>query len=332
VSFDVNPTSRRMLRDLVSAGHVGALLAAGARIHQAGCNGCIGMGQAPATNRISVRTVPRNFPGRSGTREDQVYLCSPETAAASALAGVIADPRDFAREQGLDHPRCAEPENPARDGELLVPPLPPEEARGVELVKGPGIASLPELERFDVAAPLPVLLKLGDDVSTDEILPAGARVLPVRSDIARIAEFSFEPLDPTYVERARRAQGGHALVAGRNYGQGSSREHAAYAPRTLGLRAVIARSYARIHRENLINYGVAPLLFADEAGYGAVAQGDVLVLPGVDDLLARDGVFELENRTRGAGVRVRHDLSPREMEVLRAPGLIRWARERLLAG
>ena len=327
VSFDVNPTSRLVLQRLVEGGQLGALVKAGARVHQTGCNGCIGMGQAPASNRISLRTVPRNFPGRSGTPEDQVYLCSPETAAASAATGRITDPRCL----DMPYPRGAGPEVPVRPSRLLVPPLPAEEARGVELVKGPNVRALPELEPAGAALRVPVLLKVGDDLSTDEILPAGARVLPFRSNVERIAEFCFRAVDGGYVQRTRKSgsEAGHVIVAGSNYGQGSSREHAALAPRTLGLRAVLARSYARIHRQNLVNFGVVPLIFLDESGYDALEEGQLVDLPSIDELTDGDGTHELAVSGGSGAVPVRHDLTPREIDVLRAGGRIRWVRQRL---
>ncbi len=206
VSFDVNPTSRQILENLVRDGHLMSLIHAGARIHQAGCNGCIGMGQAPATGRLSLRTVPRNFPGRSGTREDQVCLVSPETAAASALTGVITDPRTLP----MPYPKVSDPATPILNQEMLSPPLQPRDARKVTLIKGPNIQALPELEAIPDDIELPVLLKAGDDISTDEIMPAGARVLPYRSNIPKISDFVFEGIDRTYPARARAARGGHA--------------------------------------------------------------------------------------------------------------------------
>ncbi|MGB8629854.1 MAG: aconitate hydratase, partial [Xanthobacteraceae bacterium] len=224
VSFDVNPTSRQLLETLIADGRLGALVAAGARIHQTGCNGCIGMGQAPAVGQNSLRTTPRNFSGRSGTEEDSVFLCSPETAAASALFGRITDPRSLE----MPYPRLTQPEITNFAPRLLSPPLPLDETRSVELVKGPNIRSLPNFDPLPDTLAVPVLLKMDDNVSTDEILPAGAKVLPYRSNIQKIEEFAFERIDPTYVKRARavRETTGHAVVAGRNYGQGSSREHA----------------------------------------------------------------------------------------------------------
>jgi len=336
VSFDVNPSSRQILANLAASGHLGKLIAAGARIHQAGCNGCIGMGQAPATDTISLRTVPRNFPGRSGTREDRVCLVSPETAAASALTGVITDPRTLGA-NGAAYPRVAEPAEPILVTDSLVPPPPREESRRVELVKGPNIVSLPEFAGLPDRLELPVLLTMGDDVSTDEIMPAGSRVLPFRSNIPEISRFCFDVLDGTYYERAlaaREAGDGHAVVGGDNYGQGSSREHAALAPRFLGLRAAIAVGFARIHWQNLVNFGILPLTFADPADHGRVAQGDVLVLDGLHAALAavegdEGGEIMVRNATQGTEIPTRHVLSRRQIEVLHEGGVIGWIRGRL---
>jgi len=324
VSFDVNPTSRAQLETLARDGHVVDLLHAGARLHQAGCNGCIGMGQAPATHELSLRTVPRNFPGRSGTREDKVCLVSPETATASALTGVITDPRTL----GIPYPRIADPDNPILNREMFVPPLPLEVALHVDLVKGPNIASLPTFEPLPDAIDVPVLLKVADDVSTDEIMPAGMRVLPFRSNIPKIAEFSFDMIDPTYAARARQVKG-HVVVGGSNYGQGSSREHAALGPQFLGLRAVLAKGFARIHSQNLINFGVLPLTFVDPADYDGIQTGDVLRLAGVRRALAGGGELVVENVTRQRKFQVRHFMSPRQVQHLLSGGLINWMKQRL---
>jgi aconitate hydratase len=326
VSFDINPTSRQVLENLVRDGHVTALLHAGARLHQTGCNGCIGMGQAPATDRISLRTVPRNFPGRSGTREDQVYLVSPETAAASALSGVITDPRNL----GIGHPDVRDPDAPELDIEMLVPPLPADRARAIVLEKGPNIHALPMLDPLPDALDVPVLLKLGDDVSTDEILPAGARVLPYRSNIEHLSEFAFEPIDPDYPRRAKPTRDtGHVIVAGKNYGQGSSREHAALAPRYLGLRVVLAIQFARIHHENLVNFGVLPLTFADPEDHARIEQGDFLAIVHLHESLREKRAIEIDDYTRGLRIRAVCSLSPRQVDVLLAGGLIPHTRRRL---
>jgi aconitate hydratase len=326
VSFDINPTSRALLETLVRDGHVADLLHAGARLHQAGCNGCIGMGQAPATHALSLRTVPRNFPGRSGTREDRVCLVSPETATASALAGVISDPRTL----NMAYPRVVEPDTPIINRETFLPPLPLDMAGRVRLAKGPNIATLPTFDRLSDATEAPILLKLQDDVSTDEIMPAGTRVLPFRSNIPKIAEFCFEPIDPTYPARAKRT-GSHIIIAGKNYGQGSSREHAALGPRFLGLRAVLAKEFARIHMQNLINFGILPLTFSDPAQYEEMQCGDVLHFADLRRTLTAGNELVVRNVSRGQNVKVRHRMSPRQVELLLSGGLINWTMGRLAA-
>ncbi|HJP97995.1 MAG TPA: aconitate hydratase [Rhodanobacteraceae bacterium] len=322
VSFDINPSSRGILATLVRDGYLMHLLQAGARLHQAGCNGCIGMGQAPASGRNSLRTTPRNFPGRSGTKEDSVFLCSPETAAASALMGVITDPRTL----DMAYPDVRESDDPVLDTRNFEAPLPPAEARTVELVKGPNIASFPEIDALPDSLDLPVLLKVGDGVSTDEILPAGARVLPYRSNIPKIAEFVYEQVDEGYTGRAKE-QGDHAIVGGANYGQGSSREHAALAPRYLGLRAVLAKGFARIHWQNLVNFGVLPLTFAREEDYDKLEQGDVVALEGLRENLGHGNTLTASVEGKG-NIELEHQLSPRQVEVLLAGGLVNWMRER----
>ncbi len=329
VSFDVNPTTREILAQLVRDGHLLSLLQAGARIHQAGCNGCIGMGQAPATDKLSLRTVPRNFPGRSGTREDKVCLTSPETAAASALRGVITDPRSLK----IDYPVIREPAEFAdaqAASALLVSPLPPNEARDIILEKGPNITALPEMEPLPDSLELPVLLKVKDNISTDEILPAGSRVLPFRSNIPKISTFCFDMIDPTYAERAAavRETGGHIVTGGTNYGQGSSREHAALAPRYLGLRVVLARSFARIHWQNLVNFGILPLTFVDPQDADRIQQGDKLRLTELHDM--RPGQrLNIQEVTQNRTFVVQQNLSLRQIDVLHAGGLINWARASL---
>jgi aconitate hydratase len=329
VSFDVNPTSRQILENLIKDGVLSALVHAGARIHQAGCNGCIGMGQAPATHRISLRTVPRNFPGRSGTKEDKVCLVSPETAAASALTGVITDPRTL----GFDYPQVSEPTAPVLNMQMLQPPVDGDQARRVQLVKGPNITSIPPLAPPHDDLALPVLLKLSDDISTDEILPAGVRVLPLRSNLQAISRFCFEGIDPTYPERAMklrestvRGRGEHAIVAGRNYGQGSSREHAALAPAYLGLRVVVALGFGRIHMQNLANFGVLALVMEDRSEYDQVKQGDKLRIHELRRALEQGRAPVVENGTSGYHLRVRCELSRRQIEMVLAGGLFNLMR------
>jgi aconitate hydratase len=317
VSFDINPTSRQILENLTQLGLLSKLIHAGARLHQAGCNGCIGMGQAPATGRISLRTVPRNFPGRSGTKEDQVYLCSPETATASALTGVITDPRTL----DMDYPRFVAPEQMLLNVNMLVPPAPADAS--VELVKGPNIVSLPPFEPLPETLQGPVLLKLGDNISTDEILPAGDAVLPLRSNIPAISKFTFAQVDQTYYERARQhQQSGSLIVSGQNYGQGSSREHAALAPRYLGVKAVIAQSFARIHWQNLTNFGVLPLTFVDPDDWNRIEEGDVLKLPEVRQAICRGKHVEVQNQDKHETYRAEHTLSERQIQSILAGSLI----------
>ncbi len=321
VSLDINPASRQVLENLTCDGFLLSLLKSGARLHQAGCNGCIGMGQAPATDTISLRTVPRNFPDRSGTKEDKVCLVSPETAAASALTGQITDPRDLE----MAYPDVCEPDEIIIHTDLIEAPPSPEESATVELRKGPNIMTLPEFEGPPQRMSLPILLKVGDDISTDEILRGGAQVLPYRSNIEAISEFCFDVIDDTYHRRALkvRDQGGHIVVGGKNYGQGSSREHAVLAPRFLGLRVVIAMSYARIHRENLVNFGILPLRLEERQDYERLSSGDRLSVDEIDLALDK-GTPPKVTTEDGRTLAVTYDLSPRQREIIAAGGLINW--------
>jgi aconitate hydratase len=323
ISFDVNPTSRQLIENMIEMGLMDALIKTGARFHQAGCNGCIGMGQAPATGRISLRTVPRNFPGRSGTVEDQVYLCSPETAAASALTGVITDPRTL----DVPYPHFTQPMGLKINTALLVAPEAIE--GGVELEKGPNIKPLPDFDDLPDRLEGPVLLKMGDDISTDEIMPAGAAVLPLRSNIPEISRYAFSRIDDTYYDRAMACRGnaGSFVVGGDNYGQGSSREHAALAPRFLGLRAVIARSFARIHAQNLVNFGILPLIFEKPVDWEDISQDDVLRMENLRTVLPSGRRVEVRNLTRNRSYRLIHQLSGRQLKMVMAGGLINAIRQ-----
>jgi aconitate hydratase len=326
VSFDINPTSRQVLENLTELGHLTDLLRAGARLHQTGCNGCIGMGQAPATDRISLRTVPRNFPGRSGTEEDKVCLCSPETATASALTGVITDPRDL----DMAYPRFDENRTFYVEDRNIRPPAPHPELKMVE--KGPNISTLPEFEGLPDELEAPVLLKVGDDVSTDEILAAGSNILPYRSNIPKISEFTFTRIDPSYPERAKKYQDkGSLIVGGDNYGQGSSREHAALTPRYLGVRAVIAKNYSRIHWQNLCNFGILPLQFTDLEDYDRIAQGDELILKGMVKALESGKTMKAKNSRSGETYEFTYNLSDRQVRMILKGGLLNMMREELSA-
>lgn len=322
VSFDVNPTSRQIIENMVKNGVMLNLVQSGARIHQAGCNGCIGMGQAPASGRNSLRTVPRNFPDRSGTKEDSVYLCSPETATASALTGKITDPRDLEDLYDMSYPKFEQPEEVIINRKMLLEPSSNGEKK--EIVKGPNISTLPdfdELSDFKV----PVLLKMGDNVSTDEILRAGADVLPFRSNIPEISKFSFTVIDEDFYDRALEAKessGGHVVVAGENYAQGSSREHAAIAPRYLGQKAAIAKSYARIGWQNLINFGIAPLEFENPEDFDTIEQGDVLETENIRQQLKNGKRVIVKNVTKGTEFATVHTLSDRQLQALLDGGII----------
>ncbi len=325
VSFDISPTSRQIIENLAALGAFQDLIRSGARFHQAGCNGCIGMGQAPASGRISLRTVPRNFPGRSGTQEDSVYLCSPETAAASALTGRITDPRDMEKLFGLGYPRFRPPRKEIINVEMLLPP----EVGGDRppLEKGPNIKSLPEFEPLVEMFRVPVLLKMGDNISTDEILRAGAEALPFRSNIPRISHFAFNTLDADFHDRARKAEqgfGGHVVVAGENYAQGSSREHAAMAPRYLGQIAVLAKSYARIGWQNLINFGILPLEFENPGDYDSLSMGDILSASEIRSSLESRTEIRVRNETKDAEYRLRYHLSDRQIELILVGGVVNY--------
>jgi aconitate hydratase len=326
VSFDINPTSRQVLENLVELGHLTDLLSAGARLHQTGCNGCIGMGQAPATDQISLRTVPRNFAGRSGTDEDKVCLCSPETATASALTGVITDPRDL----DMSYPVFDEHSTFYVEDRNIRPPAKHPELTVVE--KGPNISTLPTFEALPDSLKAPVLLKVGDDVSTDDILPAGSRILPFRSNIPAISEFTYTRLDPTYPERAKEYQDtGSLIVGGDNYGQGSSREHAALAPRYLGVRAVIAKSYSRIHWQNLSSFGVLPLSFVTPENFDSIEQGDELSIEGLVETLKAGDRVVAKNTRNGERYELTHELSERQVRMVIEGGLLNMMRQELAA-
>jgi aconitate hydratase len=326
VSFDINPSSRQTLQTLVAEGYLGSLIAAGARLHESGCNGCCGMGQAPAVGRISLRTVPRNFPGRSGTREDSVYLCSPETATASALTGVITDPRDL----GLPYEQIKEPERMVINSMMFVPPSDDREARSTRLEKTPNITTLPDFEPLGPDLTGPILLKVENDISTDEIIQAGA-TLRFYTNVPVGSEFAFAQVDDTYAKRALKSRDRgqrHVIVAGANYGQGSSREQAALFPRYLGLEVVIAKSIARIHWQNLVNFGVLPLTFADPSDYDRLKRGDTIQIVGIADALRAGHEIRAEVEGSDKPIRLRHTLSERQIDVLLAGGAINWRRGR----
>ncbi|MCS5697108.1 aconitate hydratase [Desulfofundulus thermocisternus] len=318
VSLVIAPGSRQVLTMLAQNGALADLVSAGARILECACGPCIGMGQAPPSGGVSVRTINRNFKGRSGTADARVYLASPETAAATALTGRLTDPREL----GIP-PVVALPEKFHVDDRMILPPA--DNPDDVEIVRGPNIKPLP------VAGPLPesiegrVLIKVGDNITTDHIMPAGARVLPLRSNIPAMSEYVFTAVDPSFPRRAREAGGG-IIVGGENYGQGSSREHAALVPMYLGVKAVLAKSFARIHRDNLINFGILPLTFIEPADYDRLERDDVLQIDGLHRALREEAELEVKNVTRGFTIRARAQLTPRQVEIILAGGLLNYTR------
>lgn len=333
VSFDINPTSRQVMQNMIDNRTFANLITAGARYHQSGCMGCIGMGQAPASGTISLRTMPRNFPDRSGTKDDQVHLCSPETAAASALTGRITDPRSLEELYDMSYPKFDYPTYELINKDMLVAPI--EDNMSVDLVKGENIKSLPEIQELQDNYDVPVLLKMGDNISTDEILKAGAEVLPFRSNLPEISKYSFDVVDESFYDRAMEAKenfGGHVVVAAENYAQGSSREHAALAPKYLGQVAVIAKSYARIAWQNLINFGILPLEFLKDEDYDAIEQGDTLVLEHLRKQVENEELISVKI-IKPSGEKhtfaTKHSMSERQKEILLNGGIINTFRAEL---
>jgi len=318
LSATVTPGSRQVFNMIARNGALADLIESGFRILESACGPCIGMGQAPPSGGVSVRTFNRNFAGRSGTPNDQVYLCSPEVAAATALMGVVTDPRDLG-----EPPQVEAPVEFHIDDDMIIPPS--EKPEEVEILRGPNIQPLPLAQPVTESIRAPVLLKVGDNVTTDHILPAGVRVLPLRSNIPAISEFVFERVDPSFPQRAKEA-GRSIVVGGSNYGQGSSREHAALAPMYLGLKAVIAKSFARIHWNNLINFGIVPLTFANETDYDKVEQGDELELVGLREALRDGKPVTVRNPSKGSEFVAEHNLTPRQAEILLAGGLLNHVR------
>jgi aconitate hydratase len=319
VFMTVTPGSKQILDALADGGAYQSMIASGARMLEPACGPCVGMGQAPPTGSVSVRTFNRNFPGRSGTDNDQVYLCSPTTAAATALRGVITDPRDLGEEPTFTIPAM---DPGVDDSNILIPP-PPAEAAKVQVIKGPNIQPPPRQTALQNTLFGEVIIKLGDNVSTGDLSPDGAVVMALRSNVNAIAEFTFKRFDPTFPQRARE-KGGGFIVAGQNYGQGSSREHAALAPKALGIRAVIAQSFARIHRRNLISQGIPPLVFKNETDLAKIQQGDVLTIDGLRVALETNSDNETVIARTNDGVEIPLSASflPSEARTLLAGGLL----------
>jgi aconitate hydratase len=321
ISFDVNPSSRQVLENLMEMRALGPLIAAGGRLHQSGCMGCIGMGQAPATNTISLRTMPRNFPGRSGTLDDKIYLCSPETAAAAALTGKITDPRDLETLLNISYPQWKEPLKIKIIKEMLIAP----NDSTTELIIGPNIKTLPLFEELPDVLEVPILLKMGDDISTDGILKAGAEVLPLRSNIPEISKYSYYAIDPTFYDRAienQKKHEGYCVIAGGNYAQGSSREHAALAPKYLGQKFAIAKSYARIGWQNLINFGIVPFEFKNSADWDKLEQGDILQIENLREGIKNNDLITATVKGKNITIVLTYTISKRQADIILKGGVI----------
>ncbi len=321
VHFHVNPGSRQVLENVAQDGGVLMLLMAGISIHQSGCLGCIGMGQAPGSDQVSLRTFPRNFPGRSGTKGDKVYLCSPETAAASGIYGVITDPRKLG--ENKPYPAVQNPAKYLLDDSSIIFPM--ADSSLVEIKTGPNIVPLPDFEALPETLDATVIIALGDNITTDHIMPAGNKVLPLRSNIPAISEHVFEQVDADFPARAM-ATGNGVVVAGENYGQGSSREHAAIAPRYLGIRAKIVKSFARIHKANLINFGILPLVFKNPADIALFKQGEQISILHVRRLV-ESGADEIPVMINGRTVLTLLDISRRQRQELLAGGTLNYVKQ-----
>jgi len=320
VSLVLAPGSRQVLNMLAKTGALSGIISAGARILECACGPCIGMGQSPPSGGVSLRTINRNFKGRSGTADAEVYLVSPETAAVSAICGRLTDPASFGPPIKVELPQSFDV-----DDSMIIAP----EGRGqeVKVRRGPNIKPLPIQKELPPGIEGEVLIKVGDNITTDHIMPAGAKILPLRSNIPAMAEHVFEPVDPDFPRRAREAGGG-IILGGENYGQGSSREHAALAPMYLGVKAVLAKSMARIHYSNLINFGIVPLTFADPENYDRIEQGHRLYIPGIREaILAGKEKVIVKNLTTGEEFEANMNISPRQGKVLLAGGMLNWVKQ-----
>ncbi len=316
VSLAIAPGSKQVFNMLAENGALSILIDAGARILESACGPCIGMGQSPNSKGVSLRTFNRNFLGRSGTKDGQIYLVSPETAAISAVTGVFTDPRTIGK-----MPPYIMPEKFLINDNMVTPPASVEDAPAVEVLRGPNIKPFPVNKPLADNIECGVTLKVEDNITTDHIMPAGAKILPLRSNIPAISEYCFTVCDETFPKRAKEA-GASIIVGGANYGQGSSREHAALAPLYLGVKAIICKSFARIHRQNLINNGILPLEFVNEADYEKIAQGDELLIADIRNIIANDGAIVVENKTKGEKYDVKCELSERGKAMILAGGLL----------
>lgn len=322
VSLAIAPGSKQVLNMLALNGALADMINAGARILESACGPCIGMGQSPNSAGVSLRTFNRNFEGRSGTADAGIYLVSPEVAAASALTGYLTDPRELG-----EAPVVSMPEHFVINDNMIAPPAPPEEAKKVEILRGPNIKPFPNCTPLPNGVTASAILKVGDNITTDHIMPAGAKILPYRSNIPYLSQYCFASCDPTFAERCKEAGKGF-IIGGANYGQGSSREHAALVPLYLGIKAVIAKSFARIHVANLANAGILPFTFETEADYDRIAQGDTLSLPHVRELIAQNQAVVLHNDTKQEDYALVSQFSERQRDILLAGGLLNYTKER----
>ncbi len=323
VNLHINPGSKQVYEMIAADGSLTDMISAGARMLEASCGPCIGMGGSPATGHVSVRTYNRNFKGRSGNKEAFVYLASPVSSVIMALKGEMIDPR----ESGIDIELFEEPSAYPINNNLLIAPV--DDNDDIEIIKGPNIKEVPVKEPTKEEIRAEVLLKLGDNITTDDIMPAGSAVLPFRSNIPAISEYVFYNVDETFSERATKAKekGGGIIIGADNYGQGSSREHAALAPMYLGVHAVIAKSFARIHRSNLINFGILPMVFDDPSDYDTIGQGDRLSIKDVKKTLSGEQKYMIENTTNGATLVAVSHLNDREKDIITSGGLLSYARK-----
>jgi len=319
----INPGSRQVVEHLVESGSLRKLVAAGARILENACGACIGMGAAPSSKAVSIRTYNRNFIGRSGTKDADVYLVSPETAAATALTGVMTDPRELS----MAYPKFPMPEKFILNDNMIIKPLSSDKVSRIEIIRGPNIAPLPDFLPLPELLKGEVILKVGDDISTDHIMPAGAKILPLRSNIPEISKYVFEIVDPDFSKRALEKNGGF-IIGGENYGQGSSREHAALAPKYLGVKAVIVKSFARIHLANLINFGIVPLTFNNIDDYDEISLKDDLEII-INDLNNQNKNIILKNRTNNKEYSLTHTLSHLDSQILKAGGKLPWIKTKV---
>lgn len=323
VSLSIAPGSKQVLNMLAKNGALSNMIDAGARILESACGPCIGMGQSPNSAGISLRTFNRNFEGRSGTADAGIYLVSPEVAAYSALTGVLSDPRDLGEALHIEMPEKFD-----INDNMVALPASLEEAKDVEVMYGPNIKPFPSTEKLPESIQAKAVLKVGDDITTDHIMPAGAKILPYRSNIPYLSQFCFAVCDKTFAERCKK-EGKGIVIGGANYGQGSSREHAALVPLYLGVKAVVTKSFARIHCANLINAGILPLNFKNEADYDKITEGDELSLEGIKTAIVNDRPALLKNLTTGKSYELKYDLTKRQKDIILAGGLLNYTREAL---